>query len=236
MSMLYNAQFALPDGALILDIIGARAVAGRRVRPAQHAQPAGPFRGHQVTGFRRGTFEGQPIDMAVFLLISSCSARQARPGPSPGAAVYRGLRQRHVRDQLPARPGPPGHVCEQHPAVQLAAPVRPAAALAARRVGRAVPLRGPAAPVLRDHHGEPGPDPGFTGFGILSASPGAARLRAGDLPARAAPAGGRGHAAGSPGRSPPRPATRPPSSASSRRARTSRPPWPCRRRSPTRAS
>ena len=45
---LYNTEFTLPPDALILAISVARAVAGRRVRPAQHAQPAGALRGRRV--------------------------------------------------------------------------------------------------------------------------------------------------------------------------------------------
>ena len=201
MSMLYNTQFTLPDGALILDIsVPGQSPDGGFVLYNTHSLPV-RFEDIEVIGFRRGTFGGHPIEWPIFLPMS-VAARPAGPGPvlPPGAAVYRGIRQRHVRDQLPARPGPPGDVCEQHPAVHLAAPVRPAAALAARRVGRPVPLRGPAAPVLRDHHGAPGPDPVVHRLRGPVGQSRRARLRAGDLPGRAGPAGHRGHAAGSPGR------------------------------------
>ncbi len=101
----------------------------------------------------------------------------------------RTLRQRHVRHQLPARPGQSRDLLQQPPQVQLAAALRRAAARAARRVGRAVPLRGPPAPVLRDDDREAWSRSAVPRLRASFTAARRARSALRDAAARAAPAG-----------------------------------------------
>ena len=90
MSMLYNTQFTLPDGALILDIsVPGQSPDGGFVLYNTHSLPV-CFEDIEITGFWRGTFEGHPIEWPIFLPISSLLGP---PGPArsfPPAQPYTG--------------------------------------------------------------------------------------------------------------------------------------------------
>ena len=224
MTGLYNAQFALPDDALILDISG---------RPAQspdggfvlHNTHSLPVRFDDITVRLRSTisFGGNPVNVSVPVPLSAVLDAPSPARSFPPAQPYTGgLRQRHLRHQLPARPGP-ARRCTRAPSSQYTwlpryiepQPWLPDAWDAPflyedRRHLFYVTTTESLVPIGR-----------FPGFGILSASPGAARLRrwrsrrwcCASRWSRATPQEVL--------RSAPRTATRPRSSASSRPARTS---------------
>ncbi len=234
--ILYDAQFTLPDDALMLDIT-APANRRRRLPPAQHAQPARPLRRHHGRRRRsglllqRGSRQGVAARPAVLRPRAPSPARSFPPGP----ALHRRLRQRHLRRRLPAGP--------RSPAIYTSTILQytwlPRYIAAAARLPDAwdapflyedrrhlfyVTTTEHLVPVWR-----------FPGFGILVGQPGPARPGGRSRRWCCASRSWRPRRRRS-SRSAPPAATRPRSSATSRPAPNIGPPWPCRRRSPTRAS